>query len=220
MTAIKLKTITRPILRQPPETGRAATKISISLDTAGGIFHLRLPARIIAILGCANTMSAISLKRLTDDLDARIEAYEIAARLTIATRVIVINYRTKYDDPSIPSGFQSDFTESGTDHLPRQIIGFDHEVLLKIGGHLYRQEFEGAPLEHRGPAKSSRTHIVMDWSQHAEDMLAEMTDRLGSMIARMNAFFAHDTAADNIARAIGTNSRTLLGSPDESGAAT
>lgn len=211
---MQFKTITRKITCLPPKEGQSSRKIAIDIDDTTGLFSCKIPKDVISLIGVNPGLADTTLSGLTHKLDAQLEKYELAVQMSLATQVIVVNYRVKCAD-NTPFGLRNDFDERSTDPLPLNIIGFDYEVLLKIGDRLYSQEFEGAPLHYEGTAKTDPNRMILDWSAQSEAMFVQMTARMEQMIEQLNEFFSPDTIAENVAAALAGQTRPLLTSLEE-----
>lgn len=198
---MKVKTISRNILALPPEEGMKKVTLTVTLDTASGIFSVKTPKAIVDLMGASPDLYAKSMDEIETQLDRMVKKYEIAARLRVAEQVIVVNYRSKRA-ASTPIGYTSNFTEFSSDTFPSLVMAFDYEILLRVGDKLYSQEFEDAPLTYEGSAHSTSTRVVIDWSAEAEELFENASQKLQAMIERMDSFLEPEKLTDNIQSAL------------------
>jgi hypothetical protein len=206
---MRVKILTRKLVDPLISPDMKAVSIGIKLDAETGLFTLATPRLICDRLGSQATMQADTMIRLISDVDRLIEAYNIAAQVDTSTKVIVLTFRAKCPDSSV-SGMRSDFNEWSGNDLPLYTMAFDYDVMLEIAGQLYSQEFDGAPLYHEGSSTSGSGKRIIPWSQDAQNMFEQMTQRMCAMIDQMDKFLHPEYLEANIKSAIAAQTPALL----------
>ncbi len=175
------------------------------LNSHSGLFEFRVPKVFLDRLGGSKDKTAQSLLSARDEWAKLVEAYTTSVTSAASEKVIVISYLRKRNDPC-PQGFRSSFYETSSNEIPQFALAFDYEVLSRLDGALYRQEFEGAELEYVGCAKSTSTRMVVPWTEKAENTLKNMTESFQGAIEYLDGFLS----PEEVERSLSDQSDALL----------
>lgn len=182
-----------------PDTFDVKKTAKINLDPATGVFSIALRKEVIDLLGGEAMVWGRDMDQTKRDYERRIERYKIALRNQQREKVIVIYYRR---DRRTALGAIYEFDSWAHDRLPQTRLGLEYEVLIKVGKHVYSQQFEEAPLHHEGSAEDGKFRRVIPWTEEAEAFFFNMVINMQGLIDRLDGFLRKGDLSENVKLAI------------------
>ncbi|AXQ68961.1 hypothetical protein HOU00_gp164 [Caulobacter phage CcrPW] len=181
-----------------PDSFDVKKRADIHLDSDTGIFTIKLRKEVVDLLGCVPQVHGRDLNQTKRDYERKIAQYKVALRNLAREKVIVVYYRRDRRDGHQAKEFQS----WAHDHLPTVRLGLQYDVLIKVGKHVYSQQFEEAPLHHEGSAENSQYRKVIPWSEEAEAFFFNMIVSMQGLIDRLDGFLRKGDLNENVKLAI------------------
>lgn len=197
-----------------PDSFDVKKRADIHLDSETGIFTIKLRKEVTDLLGGEPQVWGRDLGQTKRDYERKVAAYKVALRNLAREKVIVVYYRR---DRKAHLGTK-EFDSWAHDHLPHTRLGLEYNVFVKVGKHVYSQQFEEAPLHHEGSAEDSKYRRVIPWTEEAEAFFFNMVVNMQGLIDRLDGFLRKGDLTENVKLAIaaGGGMAALPAPPEES----